>query len=172
MARRSEVAARQYGFGGGERALRGHFNIQGLTGFRDCSTSLLGHLTLPSWKTGRSANLSGQRIPLKATLADQVNYWGNYPARQPDEIFRGDAAQKENDWGFARLPMDQSYDVIKYFNMMDSGKVTGYFCRFNPVASFRTKQSGGAKLKQTEVSLVVIDPLVTETSTFWQNRRI
>ncbi|MEA7931696.1 hypothetical protein ONJ16_27030, partial [Salmonella enterica subsp. enterica serovar Montevideo] len=39
-------------------------------------------------------------------------------------------AQKENDWGFAWLPKwDQSYDVIKYFNMMDSGKVTGYFCQ-------------------------------------------
>lgn len=39
--------------------------------------------------------------------------------------FYGDAAQKENNWGYDWLPKwDQTYDVIKYFNMMDEGKVT------------------------------------------------
>lgn len=54
-----------------------------------------------------------------------MNYWGNYPKFFVSlmKSFYGDAAQKENDWGFEWLPKwDQAYDVIKYFNMMDSGK--------------------------------------------------
>lgn len=108
----------------------------------------------------------------KATLADQVNYWSNYPKFFVSlmKSFYGDAAQKENNWGYDWLPKwDQTYDVIKYFNMMDEGKVTGYFCRgFNPVASFPDKNKVVSCLSKLKY-MVVIDPLVTETSTFWQN---
>ena len=53
--------------------------------------------------------------------------------------------------------------------MMDSGKVTGYICQgFNPVASFPDKNKVVQSLSKLKY-LVVIDPLVTETSTFWQN---
>ena len=61
-----------------------------------------------------------------------MNYWSNYPkfAVSLMKSFYGDAAQKENDWGFEWLPKwDRAYDVIKYFNMMDKGDVTGYICR-------------------------------------------
>ena len=60
-----------------------------------------------------------------------MNYWSNYPkfAVSLMKSFYGDAAQKENDWGFEWLPKwDRAYDVIKYFNMMDKGDVTGYIC--------------------------------------------
>jgi formate dehydrogenase-N alpha subunit len=61
------------------------------------------------------------------------------------------------------------YDVIKYFNMMDKGNVTGYICQgFNPVASFPDKNKVVRSLSKLKY-MVVIDPLVTETSTFWQN---
>ncbi len=157
--------------GGGVNALRGHSNIQGLTDLGLLSTSLPGYLTLPSEKQADLQTYLAANTP-KATLADQVNYWGNYPKFFVSlmKSFYGDAAQKENDWGFAWLPKwDQSYDVIKYFNMMDSGKVTGYFCQgFNPVASFPDKNKVVQSLSKLKY-LVVIDPLVTETSTFWQN---
>ncbi len=108
----------------------------------------------------------------KATLADQVNYWSNYPKFFVSlmKSFYGDAAQKENNWGYDWLPKwDQTYDVIKYFNMMDEGKVTGYFCQgFNLVASFPDKNKVVSCLSKLKY-MVVIDPLVTETSTFWQN---
>ncbi len=110
--------------GGGVNALRGHSNIQGLTDLGLLSTSLPGYLTLPSEKQADLQTYLAANTP-KATLADQVNYWGNYPKFFVSlmKSFYGDAAQKENDWGFAWLPKwDQSYDVIKYFNMMDSGK--------------------------------------------------
>jgi hypothetical protein len=87
-------------------------------------------------------------------LPDQVNYWSNYPKFFVSlmKSFYGDAAQKENDWGFDWLPKwDQAYDVIKYFNMMDKGNVTGYICQgFNPVALPGQKQSG-AQPEQAEI---------------------
>ncbi|MDR6257316.1 formate dehydrogenase-N alpha subunit [Klebsiella variicola] len=53
--------------------------------------------------------------------------------------------------------------------MMDNGNVTGYICQgFNPVASFPDKNKVVRSLSKLKY-LVVIDPLVTETSTFWQN---
>jgi formate dehydrogenase-N alpha subunit len=86
------------------------------------------------------------------------------------KAFYGDDAQKENNWGFDWLPKwDQSYDVMKYFQMMDQGKVTGYICQgFNPVASFPDKNKVVESLSKLKY-LVIIDPLVTETSNFWQN---
>ncbi len=117
--------------GGGVNALRGHSNIQGLTDLGLLSTSLPGYLTLPSEKQVDLQSYLEANTP-KATLADQVNYWSNYPKFFVSlmKSFYGDAAQKENNWGYDWLPKwDQTYDVIKYFNMMDEGKVTGYFCR-------------------------------------------
>ena len=53
--------------------------------------------------------------------------------------------------------------------MMDRGEVTGYFCQgFNPVASFPDKNKVVASLSKLKY-MVVVDPLVTETSNFWQN---
>ena len=52
---------------------------------------------------------------------------------------------------------------------MDLGKVNGYICQgFNPVASFPNKNKVVASLSKLKF-LVTIDPLNTETSTFWQN---
>ncbi len=61
--------------------------------------------------------------------------------------------RKRTTGGYDWLPKwDQTYDVIKYFNMMDEGKVTGYFCRgFNPVASFPDKKQSGELPEQAEV---------------------
>ena len=157
--------------GGGVNALRGHSNIQGLTDLGLLSTSLPGYLTLPSEKQADLQTYLEANTP-KATLPDQVNYWSNYPKFYVSlmKSFYGDAAQKENDWGFEWLPKwDQAYDVIKYFNMMDKGCVTGYICQgFNPVASFPDKNKVVRSLSKLKY-MVVIDPLVTETSTFWQD---
>ena len=157
--------------GGGVNALRGHSNIQGLTDLGLLSTSLPGYLTLPSEQQTDLQSYLAANTP-KATLAEQVNYWSNYPKFFVSlmKSFYGDAAQKENDWGFHWLPKwDQAYDVIKYFNMMDNGNVTGYICQgFNAVASFPDKNKVVRSLSKLKY-MVVIDPLVTETSTFWQN---
>jgi hypothetical protein len=105
-------------------------------------------------------------------LKDQVNYWGNYPKFFVSmmKAFFGDKATAENSWGFDWLPKwDKGYDVLQYFEMMNQGKVNGYICQgFNPVASFPNKNKVVASLSKLKF-LVTIDPLNTETSTFWQN---
>ena len=157
--------------GGGVNALRGHSNIQGLTDLGLLSTSLPGYLTLPSEKQTTVESYLAANTP-KATRPDQVNYWSNYPKFYVSlmKAFYGDAAQKENGWGFDWLPKwDAGYDVLKYFDMIDRGLVNGYICQgFNPVASFPDKNKVVASLSKLKY-LVVIDPLVTETSNFWQN---
>ncbi len=157
--------------GGGVNALRGHSNIQGLTDLGLLSTSLPGYLTLPSEKHTSLDSYLAANTP-KATLPGQVNYWGNYPKFFVSlmKAFYGDDATRENNWGFDWLPKwDQSYDVLKYFDMMDRHKVSGYICQgFNPVASFPDKNKIVASLSKLKY-LVIIDPLVTETSNFWQN---
>jgi formate dehydrogenase major subunit len=82
----------------------------------------------------------------------------------------GDKATADNNWGYDLLPKwDKGYDVLQYFELMHQGKVNGYFCQgFNPVASFPNKNKIVASLSRLKF-LVIMDPLVTETSTFWQN---
>ncbi len=79
-------------------------------------------------------------------------------------------ATPENNWCYDWLPkLDKTHDILQVFEDMNNGKMNGYICQgFNPLASApcKVKVSGAlAKLKY----LVVIDPLATETSEFWQN---
>ena len=157
--------------GGGVNALRGHSNIQGLTDLGLLSQSLPGYMTLPSEKQADLQAYLAANTP-KALLPDQVNYWSNYPKFFVSQMkaFFGDKAQKENSWGFDWLPKwDKGYDVLQYFEMMSQGKVNGYLCQgFNPVASFPNKRKVIASLSKLKF-LVTIDPLNTETATFWEN---
>ena len=157
--------------GGGVNALRGHSNIQGLTDLGLLSQSLPGYMTLPSEKQADLQTYLAANTP-KPTLPGQVNYWSNYPKFFVSmmKAFFGDKAQAENSWGFDWLPKwDKGYDVLQYFEMMSQGKVNGYLCQgFNPVASFPNKRKVIASLSKLKF-LVTIDPLNTETSTFWQN---
>jgi formate dehydrogenase-N alpha subunit len=157
--------------GGGVNALRGHSNIQGLTDLGLLSTSLSGYLTLPKEDQHDLESYLAANTP-KATLPGQVNYWGNYPKFFVSlmKTFWGDAATAQNQWGYDWLPKwDQAYDVLNYFDRMDRGEVNGYICQgFNPVASFPDKNKVVASLSKLKY-MIVIDPLVTETSNFWQN---
>ncbi|EFE21297.1 formate dehydrogenase, alpha subunit [Edwardsiella tarda ATCC 23685] len=157
--------------GGGVNALRGHSNIQGLTDLGLLSTSLPGYLSLPSEKQPDLASYLAATTP-KPTLPGQVNYWGNTPKFFVSlmKAFYGDKAQAQNNWGFDWLPKwDKGYDVLQYFEMMSQGKVNGYICQgFNPVASFPNKNKVIDCLSKLKF-LVTIDPLNTETASFWQN---
>lgn len=157
--------------GGGVNALRGHSNIQGLTDLGLLSTSLPGYLSLPSEKQPDLASYLAATTP-KPTLPGQVNYWGNTPKFFVSlmKAFYGDKAQAQNNWGFDWLPKwDKGYDALQYFEMMSQGKVNGYICQgFNPVASFPNKNKVIDCLSKLKF-LVTIDPLNTETASFWQN---
>jgi formate dehydrogenase major subunit len=158
--------------GGGMNALRGHSNIQGLTDIGLMSNLLPGYLTLASDQEPDYASYISKR-GFKPERPGQMSYWQNYNKFFVSfmKSMYGPAATKENDWAYDYLPkLDvPSYDILRAFDMMHQGKINGYFCQgFNPVLSFPNRgkvQAALAKLK----FLVVLDPLQTETSRFWEN---
>ena len=157
--------------GGGVNALRGHSNIQGLTDLGLLSNLLPGYLTLPGEKETDYQGYIAKRA-LKPLRPGQMSYWQNYGKFHVSlmKSWYGNAATKENNWCFEWLPkLDRVYDVLQVFELMHQGKLNGYFCQgFNPLASIPHK----AKLisaMSTLKYMVVIDPLATETSCFWEN---
>ena len=157
--------------GGGVNALRGHSNIQGYTDLGLLSLRLPGYMNLPSDAQTDLATYLKQTTP-SAVLPDQVNYYKHTPKFFISlmKSLWGDKATKDNDWGFDWLPKwDDSYDVLNFSNRMYEGKVNGYIAQgFNPVAAFPDKNKAQAALEKLKF-LVIIDPLATETSSFWRN---
>lgn len=161
--------------GGGMNALRGHSNIQGLTDIGLMSNLIPGYLNIPTesepdWQSYMS---SRRFAPLRP---GQTSYWQNYEKFMVSfmKAMWGDAATAENDWAYHYLPkLDvPAYDGMRMFELMNHGQVNLYFCQgFNPLLAFpdRAKLTEAfSKLKM----LVVMDPLKTETSHFWQNHGI
>ena len=157
--------------GGGVNALRGHSNIQGLTDLGLLSDQLPGYMNLAKDdETTRNAYLD-KRTP-KPLRPAQVNYWYNYSKFHTSllKAWYGKAATAENDFCYDWLPkIDQVYDGLRAFDRMDQGKMTGYVCQgFNPLASFPNKAKISSALSKLKY-LIIMDPLATETSEFWQN---
>lgn len=157
--------------GGGVNALRGHSNVQGITDLGLFPHMLPGYMPLP---TDKDVNLQAylQRVTPKPTQKGQVNYWGNTPKFFISMLktFFGDNATKENEFGYHFLPKtDIRYDHFRFIDRMYEGKVNGYLCQgFNPVASYPDKNKVLTALSKLKY-LVIMDPLITDTSNFWQN---
>ncbi len=157
--------------GGGMNALRGHSNIQGLTDLGLMSNLLPGYLTLPS-DNEQSYDEYIQRRTQLPLRPNQLSYWRNYSKFHVSlmKAWWGDAATADNNWAYDYLPkMDRPYDMLQVYELMHQGKMTGYICQgFNPLAAAPYKKKlleAFSKLK----FLVIMDPLVTETSEFWRN---
>ena len=157
--------------GGGVNALRGHSNIQGLTDLGLLSDLLPGYLTLPNEKETDYQGYIGKRV-LKPLRPGQLSYWQNYAKFHVSlmKAWFGAAATKDNDWCYDWLPkLDKAYDVLQAFELMHQGKLNGYFCQgFNPLAAIPNKAKLIAAMSKLKY-MVVIDPLETETSCFWEN---
>jgi formate dehydrogenase-N alpha subunit len=157
--------------GGGMNALRGHSNIQGLTDLGLLSTLLPGYLSVPSEKD-KTLQAYLEKRTLKPLRPNQISYWQNYSKFfvSLQKAWFGPAAFQENDWAYDFQPkFDVEYDVLRVFELMHQGKMNGYICQgFNPLSSFPNKAKIGGALAKLKY-LVVIDPLVTETSAFWEN---
>jgi formate dehydrogenase major subunit len=158
--------------GGGMNALRGHSNIQGLTDIGLMSNLLPGYLTLPNQKEVDIETYMSTR-GFKPLRPDQMSYWQNYRKFFVSFLksMWGDAATADNDFGYDWLPkMDlPAYDVLRAFELMHQGKMNGYFCQgFNPLMSFPNRKKCTVALSKLKY-LVVMDPLETETSRFWEN---
>ncbi|WP_416260576.1 formate dehydrogenase-N subunit alpha [Gibbsiella quercinecans] len=157
--------------GGGVNALRGHSNIQGYTDLGLLSTNLPGYMPLPSEKQADYQSYITQITP--ASLGqNEVNFWHNTPNFFVSMMksFWGDKASAQNQWGYDWLPKwDRLYDVLTQAELMAQGKMNGYIVQgFNPLAAFPDKNKSARALAKLKY-MVVIDPLVTESSNFWQN---
>jgi formate dehydrogenase major subunit len=157
--------------GGGMNALRGHSNIQGLTDLGLLSNLLPGYMTLPNDKEQNREDYLKARTP-RTLRPGQMNFAQNFPKWHTSlmKAWYGNVAAKQNDFAYDYLPkLDKGYDVLQTFELMYQGKMNGYFCQgFNPVASFPNKAKIGAALSKLKY-LVIIDPLATETSCFWEH---
>jgi formate dehydrogenase major subunit len=157
--------------GGGMNALRGHSNIQGLTDLGLMSNLIPGYLTLPVDKEQDRATYLSTR-GFKPLRPDQISYWQNYPKffTSFQKAMYGKAALPENDFAYDWLPkLDVTYDLLRAFDLMFQGKMNGYFCQgFNPLMSAPNKKKITAALSKLKF-LVVMDPLATETASFWEN---
>jgi formate dehydrogenase major subunit len=157
--------------GGGTNALRGHSNIQGLTDIGLLSNALPGYLTLPLDPEQDYKGFLEKRTQ-KPLRPGQLSYWSNYPKFHVSlmKAWWGAAATKENDFAYEYLPKhDRPYDIMTVFELGNQGKMTGYIIQgFNPLASIPDKAKLIDSLSKMKF-IVSIDPLVTETSTFWRN---
>jgi formate dehydrogenase major subunit len=157
--------------GGGVNALRGHSNIQGLTDLGVMSHLLPGYLGCPVEAEPDLKTYLEKRTP-KSLRPGQMNFWQNYPKFIVSllKAWYGPAATIENDFAYEYLPKnDKVYDILQVFQLMSQGKVNGYICQgFNPLASIPDKGKLTAAFSKLKF-LVIIDPLTTETSSFWQN---
>ena len=158
--------------GGGMNALRGHSNIQGLTDLGLLSNLIPGYLTLPKDKEAAFDDYmkANANKPLRP---GQVSYWQNYKKFfvSFQKAIYGAAATADNNWAYDWLPkLDiPLYDIIKAFEMMDKGEMNGYICQgFNPLQAFPDQGKIRRALGKLKY-LVVMDPLDTETSRFWEN---
>ncbi len=151
--------------GGGILALRGHASIQGSTDIPTLFDSLPGYLSMP--KFGDSSKDLAAFI--KANKP-KTGFWNNFDKYIVSMLkaFYGDAATKENDYGFNWLPRvtgDHSHQAY-WLDMID-GKMDGLFVMGqNPAVAGPNsgmERRGLGKLKW----LVVREMVETETASFW-----
>jgi formate dehydrogenase major subunit len=157
--------------GGGMNALRGHSNIQGLTDLGLLTDLLPGYMGLPKDHEQDYDKYVATRT-FKPLRANQMSYWQNFPKFfvSLQKAWWGDAARAENHWGYDYLPkLDKVYDMLQVYELMHEGKFNGYLAQgFNPLAAAPNKAKMITALSKLKF-LVVMDPLVTETSEFWRN---
>lgn len=158
--------------GGGINALRGHANVQGITDLGLLSTNLPGYMPLPNEKNHPTLSEYLSKVTPKPLREGQLNFWSNTPKFFVSLLkwFWGDKATAENNWGYDWLPKwDKLYDTLHLTELMQQGKMNGLIVQgFNAMGSFPDSNrvvQAFSKLKY----MVVIDPIATETASFWQN---
>jgi formate dehydrogenase major subunit len=153
--------------GGGVVALRGHANVQGATDLELLYHELPGYLPMP---------LRDQHPDLKTYLEKETpkgGFWTNRPKFMVSllKAFYGDAATKDNEFGYQWLPKRASTDAYSHQHMfvdMYEGKIKGF------LADGQNPAVGGPNAKLTRAALgkldwlLVVDIFLTETAEFWK----
>ena len=151
--------------GGGILALRGHASIQGSTDIPTLYDILPGYLPMPFFEA--DANKFKDYIKKHTP---RTGLWSNFPAYFVSlmKAYYGDAATKDNNWGFDWLPrVTGDHSHFGYWFDMADGKMEGLFVMGqNPAvgaSNGRLERKALSKLKW----LVVRDMVQTETASFW-----
>jgi formate dehydrogenase major subunit len=150
--------------GGGIMALRGHATIQGSTDVPTLYHSIHGYMAAP---TALKKHETLQDYLATETLP--TSYWANQPKFMVSYLksMYGDAATKENDFGYAWHPkISGDHSHMPMMIAMADGKVRGALIMGqNPATSLngRLQRKALSKLEW----LVVKDNFETETASFW-----
>lgn len=159
--------------GGGINALRGHSNIQGLTDLGLLTTALPGYIPLPNEKKHPTFQDYLDKNTPKALRPNQLNYWKNTPAFMVSLLkwMYGDNATAENDWAYDWMPKyEKMYDIMQITEDIYQGKMKGLLVQgFNLQGSFPDAHRVTEALSKLKF-MVVMDPLKTETASFWENK--
>ncbi len=161
--------------GGGVNALRGESNVQGSTDHCLLFHILPGYLKTPKASQPTLDAYNAAYTP-KQLGRLSANWWGNYPKYSVSFLksMFGEAATKENDFGYSWLPkLDDgiNYSWLTIFDEMYNGNIRGFFAwGQNPACS-------GANANKVRKALAKLDWLVnvnifpSETGWFWQDKR-
>jgi len=169
--------------GGGVNAMRGHSNIQGATDLAGVFDNLPGYLATPQ---SQFTDLKTYLKAVTPTTLNQepwasMNYWSNYPKFMVSllKTLYGEAATKENDWGYQWLPkVDGNYSWLYIYDDMYRGNSVraggtepgpeGLLTfGFNPVGVGPNTSKIINALSKLKF-LVVGDNYQIETATFWK----
>ncbi len=155
--------------GGGVLALRGHATIQGSTDIATLYHSLPGYLNMPD---ARKDHGTLKNYILTEATPVATSYWGNFP-RFAVSYFKaqfGDAATKENDYGYDYHPkITGDHSHMPMFIDMAAGKIKGFFVMGqNPAVGGQNARFQRKALARLDW-LVVRDFFETETASFWRN---
>jgi formate dehydrogenase major subunit len=159
--------------GGGVNALRGHSNIQGATDMAGLFDSLPGYLKAPVPADADLATFLKRTTPTSSKPSEwgSWNYYSNTPAFFVSLLkgFYGDAATKENGFGFDYLPKaGQDCSWTHIWEDMYNGKVKGMFAfGMNGVMIGPDTNKNINALKKADW-LVVGEIYEDETSDFWK----
>ena len=153
--------------GGGILALRGHASIQGSTDIPTLYDILPGYMPMPFFEDDSK---SFDKYVKKHTT--QAGVWSKFEdfIVSFSKAWYGDAATKENEWGFHWIPrVTGDHSELGFWLDMEKGKVEGLFVMGqNPAVGApngRLQRKAMAKLKW----LVIRDLVEIETASFWKD---
>lgn len=151
--------------GGGIMALRGHASIQGSSDIPTLYNLLPGYIPMPH------APDAQRFVQYVHNNVSASGWWSNFPKYITSllKAYYGEAATKDNDWGFHWLPKltgDHSHQTT--VSDMADGKVKGYFVLGeNPAVGSMNGALQRKALRKLDW-LVVGDLTLTETAEFWR----
>jgi formate dehydrogenase major subunit len=153
--------------GGGIVALRGHANVQGATDLELLYHELPGYLPMPL----RDAHPDLTTYLEKET--PKGGFWINRPKFMVSllKAFYGDAATRDNEFGYQWLPKRASVDAYSHQHMfadMYEGKIKGFLADGqNPAVGGPNAKLARAAMQKLDW-MVVVDIFLTETAEVWK----